>query len=285
MFDTKGVSGVLGALLVAASAGTASAEHVPCETGTLAGYSYVCWYGESGNYSQLNTELSSLSEDLENAGLCGPTAAAAALDQLLDRTDAFSTSWIGTSFEPKSRRARITNVASQVGWRDGVGSSNMDWFQGRATDIDIRYTGHLDHAEWVLFFPQFEMFDSYFRDRLENGEAMVLERSKYDESCVIDWFGRPQCTYAYVDGSAHAQAVNGTLTRSDDGLWFTRLWQSHNASGPSATAVADEQIRNFQRLAIHGTDDHRPNGAYTSWFYRSAGVYSIVNRVRGIVTH
>ena len=274
-------------MLVAAMAATAAAERVPCDLGTVAGFSYVCWYGQSGNYSQLNTELSVLSDDLENAGLCGPTAAAAALDQLLDRTDAVSTSWIGTNFEPKTRKTRIVNVASQVGWREGTGSNNLSWFEGSSQDIDPKYTGHLDSAVWTLFqFPQqLELFDTYFRDNLEAGAAMVLERSIYDETCAYDWFNRRQCTYTEDTGRRHAQAVNGTMTRSDDGTWWTRLWQSHNGSGPSATAVADEQIRNFQRLPIHGVDDHRPNGAYTSYFHQSGDTYSIVMRVHRIATH
>jgi hypothetical protein len=273
------------ALLVAAMAGTATAEPVPCEVATVPGFSFVCWYGESGNYSQLNTELSVLSDDLEHAGLCAPTAASAALDQLLDRTNAISTSWLGINFEPKTRRTRIINVAPQVGWREGVGSNNLDWFLGRGHDIDPKDDGQLDHADWVLFAsPQVELFDPYFRENLEDGAAMVLSRSIYDETCAYDWFDHRQCTYTEDTDRRHAQAVNGTML-SDSGMWWTRLWQSHNSGGVSATAVADEQIRHFQRLAIHGVDDHRPNGAYTSFFYKSGDTYSIVMRVHRIATH
>jgi len=273
--------------LMVAATGTAVGERIPCETSTRENYSYVCSYGQSGNYSQLNTELSGLSDDLENAGLCAPTAISAALDQLLDRTSSVSGSWLARYFESRTRRTRIINVAGEVGWIEGAGTSEsgVDWFQNRNHDIDPAYTAHKDHAKWTLFAPQTYMLDTYFRDHLEDGEGMVLHRTKYDESCAYDWWGNLQCNYTEDTDARHLQAVNGTMTRASDGMWRTRLWQSHNSGGPSATAVADEQIRDFQTLPVRGTDDHRPNGAYTAYFYKSGNRYSIVTRVHRIATH
>ena len=273
------------ALLLAAT--TADAERVPCDVQTpTSDYSFICSYGSSGNYSQINPELAVLSSNLEDAGLCGPTAISAALDQILDRTNAVAGSWIATNFEPMSRKTRIVNVAHAVGWIDGwgTGESGMDWFQNHAKDIDPLATGHKDFAYWTMFAPQTYFTDTYFRSHLQQGEAIVLHRVKLDENCANDWWGNKQCNYSDdPDSRPHLQAVNGTLTRASDGAWMTRLWQSHDATHPD-TAVS--QDRDFRVMPINGTDDHRPYGGYTVYFRLEAGgVYSIVDRVHRIATH
>ena len=273
------------AVLLAATA-TAHAERVPCGVTSSSKYSYICSYGSSGNYSQLNPELSVLSDNLEDAGLCGPTAIAAALDQILDRTNAVPGSWIANHFEPMSRKTRIVNIAHEVGWIDGwgTGESGIDWLQNHAKDIDPLATGHKDFAYWTMFAPQTYFTDTYFRNHLQQGEAIVIHRVKLVENCARDWWGNMQCSYSDdPDSRPHLQAVNGTLTLAENGSWRTRLWQSH----PSAPNVdyADSQDRDFQVLPVHGTDDHRPYGAYTVYFYRADDVYSIVDRVHRIATH
>ncbi len=193
-----------------------------------------------------------------------------------------------------SRKTRIVNVAGKVAWNPvlfaGTSEAGMDWFQNSAKQIDPAYIGAKDYAAGALLVPQTLLTDTYFRTHVQQGAAMVLHRTKYEETCTADWFGNKQCNYTDHTENHHYMAVNGTLTTTD-GVFVTRIWQPHYGHTPSATAVAHEEIHDFRQLAVNGTDDHRPFGSFTVFYYKEGIdgskdlLYSIVDRVHRIETH